>query len=72
MRFPWRSQVSASTAHARKEREAAEERLRHAQEHVIIPLRRLREENHVSDIIRELIERRVTGGREDDSGTAHS
>jgi hypothetical protein len=38
---------------------AAEERLADAQEHVIIPLRELREQNHVSEAITVLIQQRI-------------
>lgn len=62
MWLPWRKQerpVSRALAEARQEREAAEERLADAREHVIIPLRELREKNHVSEAITMLIQRRV-------------
>ena len=63
MRFPWARQVKDETARAA--REAAERRLARDREHVILPLRELRERNHVSDVITALIQRKVQGGRND-------
>lgn len=60
--LPWRSKkrpVPSSLADARRERQAAERRLADAREHVIIPLRELREKNHVSEAITMLIQRRA-------------
>lgn len=57
-----RRQVPDERTQARAEREAAERRLDHATEHVIIPLREMRERNHVSEIIEALIRRRVQRG----------
>jgi len=54
--------VKAETRKAQLEREAAERRLAHAQEHVIGPLRKMRDENHVGDLIEALIQRRRQGG----------
>lgn len=62
MRLPWHRKerpVPASLTEARQARAAAEDRLADAREHVIIPLRKLREENHVSEAITMLIQRRV-------------
>ena len=63
MRFR-RKRVKNGLAGARREREEAEKRLAHAQEHVITPLRELRERNHVSEMIEAAIQRRVQGGRQ--------
>ena len=63
MRLFRRGNVNTETRHARLEREAAEKRLAHAEEHVIAPLRKLRDENHVSDLIEALIQRRAGQGR---------
>jgi hypothetical protein len=59
MRLPWhwRAEARRELADARAQREAAEEKLAEAREHVIIPLRELREKNHVSEAIRVLIQR---------------
>ena len=57
-----RGHVKAETRHAQLEREAAERRLAHATEHVIIPLRELREKNHVQELITALIQRRREDG----------
>jgi hypothetical protein len=56
---------------ARREREAAERRLAHDEQHVITPLRELRERNHVSEVIEALIQRRAQQGGERDAGTTH-
>lgn len=54
-----RRQVKADLEHARRERQRAEERLRRDQEHVIIPLREIRETNHIGPLINALIQRKV-------------
>ena len=63
--FRWRfgrKRVAANgLAQAREAREAAEQRLAHAEEHVIRPLRKMREENHIGPLISELIQRRAEG-----------
>jgi hypothetical protein len=62
MRFWWRMRgypVSPALTEAREAREAAEQRLAEARENVIIPLRELRERNHVSEAITMLIRRRA-------------
>jgi hypothetical protein len=62
MWFRWRTRdrpVSPALAEAREAREAAEQRLAEAREHVIVPLRKLREQNHVSEAITMLIQRRA-------------
>lgn len=62
MRLPWRRRERPAPhglAEARAERKAAERRLADAREHVIVPLRELREKNHVSEAIAMLIQRRV-------------
>ena len=66
----WRHDVKPETGHARLEREAAQKRLNHATEHVIVPLRQMRDENHVGDLIKALIQRRAGQGRRDDAGAA--
>jgi hypothetical protein len=73
MRLFWRkrAQVGNGLQQAVREREAAERRLAHDEQHVIIPLRELRERNHVSEVISALIQRRAQQGGERDSGTAH-
>lgn len=64
MRWPrLRRKPSAELEHARRERRRAEERLRHDEEHVIVPLREIRERNHVADDISRLIRRRLEQGR---------
>lgn len=66
MRLPWQRTrerpVPRSLAEARQERAAAERRLAEARTHVIIPLRQMREENHVFDAVTALIQRRVDQG----------
>ena len=61
MRLPWHRSAKASSdlAEARRQREKAEERLADAREHVIIPLRELREKNHVAEAITLLIQTRA-------------
>lgn len=62
MRLPWKGRerpVPKGLTRAREERVAAEERLADAREHVIVPLRELREQNHVSEAITMLIQKRV-------------
>lgn len=44
---------------AQRERVAAERSLAEAREHVIIPLRELRERNHVAEAISMLIQQRI-------------
>lgn len=46
-------------AETKRELDAAEQRLEHAQEHVIIPLRDLRQENHIAPRLNMLISRRA-------------
>jgi len=63
MRFPCRRRkVKPDLEHARSERQQAEERLQHDQEHIIIPLREIRERNHVGETINALIQRRLERG----------
>jgi F0F1-type ATP synthase membrane subunit b/b' len=65
MRLPWRKRerpVSRELAEARRQREMAEQQLADAREHVIIPLRELREKNHIGQLISELIQRHVERG----------
>lgn len=52
---------TAGLTEARRERVAAERSLAEAREHVIIPLRELRERNHVSEAISVLITRAQHG-----------
>jgi len=62
MRFWWRTNDSVGSpalSEAREAREEAEQRLAEARETVIIPLRELRERNHVSEAINMLIQRRA-------------
>lgn len=60
MRWPrLRKKPSAELEHARRERRRAEERLRHDEEHVILPLREIREANHIAEDISRLIRRHV-------------
>jgi hypothetical protein len=63
MRLRWwrRDQrpASDSLAEARRQRAQAELRLAEARQQVIIPLRELREKNHVSEAITMLIQRRA-------------
>lgn len=61
MRLPWRRkrQATSRLAEARRQRAEAERRLADAREHVIIPLRKLREKNHVNEAITMLIQRRT-------------
>jgi len=62
MRFWWRTKDSVGSpalSEAREAREEAEQRLAEARETVIIPLRELRERNHVSEAINMLIQRRA-------------
>lgn len=55
----WRSKPGDDLTEVRRQRAAAERDLAEAREHVIIPLQKLREENHVSEAITMLIQRRV-------------
>lgn len=57
-----RRKVSADLEHARRERQRAEENLRHDEEHVSIPLREIRKENHIGPLISALIQRKVERG----------
>lgn len=50
---------TAGLTEARRERAVAEHRLAEAREHVIIPLRELRERNHVAEAISVLIQQRI-------------
>jgi hypothetical protein len=62
MRFWWRMRegpASPALTEAREAREAAEQRLAEARETVIIPLRELRAQNHVSEAITMMIQRRA-------------
>lgn len=61
MRLPWRRKkaVSRELAEARRQRAEAEKRLASEREHVVIPLRKLREKNHVSEAITMLIRYRA-------------
>lgn len=57
--FRRKRKVKADLAHARRERQAAEERLQHDQEHTIVPLREIRQENHIGPLINALIQRKA-------------
>jgi hypothetical protein len=62
MRFWWRVRgglLSPALSEAREAREEAEQRLAEARETVILPLRELRERNHVSEAITMLIQQRA-------------
>jgi hypothetical protein len=59
MQLPWRRKPRPELIEARRERVKAEQSLADAREHVIIPLRELREKNHVSEAINMLISQRV-------------
>lgn len=69
MRLPWQKdrRVSAGLAEARRQAGVAERKLAAENEHVVIPLRELREKNHVRDAIITLIQRR---GPENDQPVA--
>jgi hypothetical protein len=54
-----RRKVTADLEHARRERRQAEERLRHDQEHTIIPLAEIRKTNHIDPLINALIRRKM-------------
>lgn len=54
-----RRQVRSDLEHARCERRRAEERLRHDEEHVSIPLREMRARNHIQEDISRLIQKRA-------------
>ncbi len=58
MRLPWRAsrKVSPGLAEARRVRIETERKLQAEREHVVIPLRNLREKNHVSEAITMLIQ----------------
>lgn len=64
MRLPWRRHqaVSRELAEARRQAAEAERKLAAEREHVIVPLRELREKNHVSEAISMIIQHRA--GRE--------
>lgn len=62
MRFFGRRKVKADLEHARRARQQAEELLRHDREHVIIPLREIRETNHIGPLIDALIQRKAERG----------
>ena len=63
MRCPFRRrQVKADLEHARRERQRAEERLRHEHEHLTVPLREIRETNHIGPLINALIQRKAERG----------
>jgi hypothetical protein len=51
--------MRAERADTARELEAAEQRLEHAREHVIIPLAELRQENHVAPRLNRLIQRKA-------------
>jgi hypothetical protein len=60
MWVPWRrKEVPRALAEVRRERASAERQLSEAQRDVIVPLRELRERNHVADAITSLIQRRA-------------
>lgn len=63
--FRKRERVPNGKAHARREREESQRRLDRDREHVIIPLREMRERNHVSEVIGALIQRRVQREQEE-------
>lgn len=63
MRLPWRREVSRELAEARRIRAETERKLDAEHEHVIIPLRDLREKNHVSEAITLLIQGAGPSGR---------
>lgn len=69
MRLPWQRDrtVTAGLAEARRQAGVAERKLAAEREHVIIPLRELREKNHVAEAIIMLIQRR---GPENDQPVA--
>jgi len=54
-----RKRVKQGASAARAEREAAEQRLEHAREHVILPLREMRARNHIQDDISRLIRQKA-------------
>lgn len=51
--------MNAERAATLRERQAAEERLEHATHHIIIPLAREREVNHIAPLLDKLIQRRA-------------
>lgn len=65
MRLPWRTnrEVSPELAEARRIRAETERKLQAEREHVVIPLRNLREKNHVSEAITMLIQGERPHGR---------
>ena len=63
MRFPWRrKEVPSALAEARRQRAAAERKLSEERREVLVPLRELRERNHVSEAISMIIQRRAEQG----------
>ena len=55
----WRSGVSKSDVEdARRERELSQRRLEEAQIQVIVPLSALREENHITELVRGAFQKR--------------
>lgn len=63
MRLFRRKRVKAGLVQAREAREAAEERLAHTRETLIIPLRSMHKENHIAPLINSLIRRRAAERR---------
>lgn len=59
--FRRRRKVKADLIRARREREAAEQRLEHDTEHTIIPLREIRARNHIHEDISSLFQKRARG-----------
>lgn len=55
----WKRKTDVDREQTRREREAAEARLAHATEHVIVPLSRLRDENHIVPLLDRLIQRKA-------------
>jgi hypothetical protein len=54
-----RRKVRGELERVRRERQQSEERLRYDEENTIIPLREIRERNHVGETINELIRRKI-------------
>lgn len=65
MRLQWRIRrtVSPELAEAQRVRAETEQKLLSEREHVVIPLRNLREKNHVSEVINMLIQGERPHGR---------
>jgi|tagenome__1003787_1003787.scaffolds.fasta_scaffold20755673_4 hypothetical protein len=65
MRLPRRKKnvpdVPEGLIEARQARETSERNFRHVLHDLIEPLREMREENHITEDVRRLIERRVEG-----------